>query len=166
MSCNTTDKKPVDTENRYRVTAPSQLYFKNIRSANYSEKKLPNKMDVYKLKKFSTTNERPIIYPTIIHNWMGDEAYIFIEKNAYAHYGDSLIINWRQAESNGQFHLALPTRDDQYDFVENIYDHIKKGDELFLKTKSQKDVPIFQNLEDRKHFVITLNDYYKLTERF
>jgi len=165
-ACNSSVKQDEKKSNRYHTTDPSRLYFKNIRSSSYSEKQLANRMDVYKHKKFDNTNERPIIYPTIVNNWMGDEAYLFIEKNTYPNYGDSLIIKWEQGKDNGQFMLTLPTKDDQYDFIKQIYEGIKKGQELTLKTKEGIYVPIFQNKEDQTQFVVTVNDYYKLTEQY
>lgn len=90
-----TPSKPQDSKptGLFATTAPSKIYFNNIRSIQYYRNRKPGtKLDVYRHKKFSMTNKRPIIYPLIIDNWMKDEAYLFVEQNTYPSFSDPLKI--------------------------------------------------------------------------
>ncbi len=152
-------------EKEYRTTDPSRLYFNNIRSTSYFRKRKPNtRIDMYTLRKFSRTNKRPILYPMIVNNWMQDEAYLFIEKNDYVAYADSLIVRWEKDTMSGQFFMDVPSKKKQYHFAKNLYDCIRSKQALFIKTKTNDFVPVFKNVEDRMNFMTTMNDYYRLTE--
>ncbi|MEL6926847.1 MAG: hypothetical protein AAFO94_22595, partial [Bacteroidota bacterium] len=88
-------QKEFTGDKQFRTTDPSRLYFSNMRSGSYFNRRKPNtKVDLYTLRKFSREKERPILYPIIVNNWLQDEAYVFIERNQYDAFKDSLKIRW------------------------------------------------------------------------
>ncbi len=154
-------------ERQYRTTDPSRLYFKNMRSVYYFRSRKPHsKKDIYTLKRTSRDRDRPLLYPTIINNWLEDEAYIFIEKNAYPYFPkDSLHITWQSSDSTGTFTLDIPTKKAQYEFAGALYEGLRQGHQLTFESEKGETVSLFDRHQDRKDFLIVMRDYYKLTER-
>lgn len=159
-------QKEFKGEQQYRTTDPSRLYFKNMRSVYYFRSRKPrSKKDIYTLKRASRDRDRPLLYPTIINNWLEDEAYIFIEKNAYPYFPeDSLHIRWQSVDSTGTFALGVPTKKAQYEFAGVLYDCLRQGHQLSFESKKGDTVSLFDRHQDRKDFLIVMRDYYKLTE--
>jgi len=167
-SCEIPQAQKVYTSDRqFRTTDPSRLYFKNIRSMDYYNRRKPNtKIDLYTFRKFSQDTTRPILYPMIVNNWLQDEAYIFIEKNGYSGFSDSLIISWKTETEDGQFAIGLFNKPMQYEFTGELYERLLNNEILFLKNKTGSLVPVFHNRADRLYFMTTMRDYYRLTEVF
>ena len=160
-------QKDFTGDSQFRTTDPSRLYFKNMRASHYYNRRKPNtKIDLYTLRKFSNDHKRPILYPVIVNNWLQDEAYVFIEKNKYAEFTDTLDIMWKTDTLSEGFQLALFNKANQYEFAGRLYEKLLNNEELHLKNKNGKWVPIFQNRADRLHFLSTMRDYYRLTEVF
>ena len=157
-------KAPFAGDPQFRTTDPSRLYFRNIRSASYFHERRPNKMDVYRLRQFSNTKQRPIIYPVIINNWLEDEAYVFVEPNHFTNFHDTLTIQAKSDTGQTEYALLVPNKKMQFDFAQQIYYNIKAGDELSIKVKNGTFIPIFSEKEDRQHYMTTLRDYYRLIE--
>lgn len=151
----------------FHTTPPSQLYFKNIRSTSYySERKKHSEMDIYRLRKFSTTRKRPILYPLIIQNWLEDEAYLFVEPNDYLYnFADKLPIRWLEEGKEQQLTLPYRGKEEELAFAEAIYQALLAGHQLEIKVIDHGWVPLFKDGGDRQHFLITMRDYLRLTER-
>ena len=77
-------QKTFTGDSQFRTTEPSRLRFLNVRAAYYyRERPQDTKFDIYKLRKFKITKEKPLFIPVIVHNWLEDEAYLFFENNLY-----------------------------------------------------------------------------------
>ena len=160
-------QKAFTGEQQFRTTDPSRLYFNNVRSSYYYNRRKPNtKIDLYTLRRFARDRNRPILYPVIVNNWMQDEAYIFIEKNDYEAFGDTLIIEWKSDSLQGELALALFNKKNQFEFAGKLYEALTEQHELKLKKPNGGLVPIFENQLDRSNFITTMRDYYRLTEVF
>jgi len=157
--------KKITGDRQFQTTDPSRLYFKNIKSvAYYRTRKRHSEIDIYQVRKFSRTNKRPILYPQILDNWLDNEAYIFIEKNAFPKYASPLTIKATKDTLSTIFEIDIFNKKNQYEFVENIYQALKNRAELSVKTKEESFVPIFQNYQDKSNFMMTIRDYYRLIE--
>lgn len=160
-------QKEFTGDRQFRTTDPSRLYFNNIRStAYYRERKGNTRIDLYRNRKLSFVNTRPILHPIIVNNWMKDEAYLFIEKNDYRYgWSDTLTVEWAHNDSIGGYYtLPLGTRPAMYAFAGRIYDGLQRGQSLRVKNREGKYVPILQNLTDKNAFQTVMRDYYRLTE--
>ncbi len=152
-------------EKQFRTTDPSRLYFNNIRSSNYYKKRIPNtKVDTYRHRKFSYTDKRPILYATIINRWMEEEAYVFIEKNDYPAFTDSLVIQWKKDSLAGEYVLDRFTKENQFEFAGRLYESIAQKQKLQLLLSNDETTPIFTEIKDQQAFLATMRDYYELIE--
>jgi hypothetical protein len=162
-------QKEFISDRQFRTTDPSRLYFNNIRSTHYYRKKNQHSnSDLYRNRKLSFNNQRPIIHPLIVNNWMSDEAYIFIEKNEYiGGWSDTLTIRWLENDNiGGEYLLPIPSRPEMYAFAGKIYAAMKEGKTLEAKNAKGIFVPLLENQQDRAAFQTTLRDYYRLTELY
>lgn len=158
--------KPFTGDKTFYTAAPNLLYFKNVRSAYYYRSRKPNsKKDLYDFRKFEKTTSRPILYPTIVNNWLEDESYIFLERNRYPYFADSLVLHvGLSADSSAtKIRMTVPSKKAQYEMATEIYESMRKGKALSVLTKNQEWVPIFREGSDRTNFMIVMKDYLKLT---
>lgn len=153
------------SDRQFRTTTPSQLFFKNIRSSSYNvQRKEDTKIDRYTLKKFSRTADRPILYPVIVNNWLEDEAYIFIEKNNYPDFSDTISVRWESDTTAGQFDIHHFNRPNQFEFAGQLYEVLLRNYQIYVKNSRGQWVPLFAENYDRNNYLITLRDYYQLIE--
>ncbi len=157
--------KPFAGDRQFQTTDPARLYFKNIRSiAYYRTRKPPSEIDIYEARKSARTNKRPILYPQILDNWLDNEAYIFIEKNAFSKFVTPLTIKVESDSLLTTFEIAIFNKKNQYEFAGNMFQALKNGQVLSVKTKEGVFIPIFQNYQDKANFMMTMQDYYRLIE--
>lgn len=153
----------------FRTTDPSRLYFKNMRAYYYQEDTKPGtKMDTYTLKKFNSADSRPILTPIIVNNWLQDEAYLFLEKNAHPSLaGNSLYFRSLGSVTNEtlEFELTIFDKQSQYDLASFLHTHIRAGHTLEVSTDHQEWYSIFNDKKDRGYFLQTMDDYYRLIEK-
>lgn len=170
IGCEQPEAQKVFTgDKQFRTTDPSRIRFHNIRSVYYYRERARNtKMDIYKLRKFEMTKDRPLLIPVIINNWMEDEAYLFFENNLYPYYTDTITIKYQQqtdsTTTEGFYQLPLRNKKNQYEFGGQIFESINRGDDLFMKNSKNEFVPIYDISKDRSAFITTVKDYYRLTE--
>ena len=160
-------QKEFTGDRQFRTTDPSRLYFNNIRSTDYYRNRKPGtRIDLYRHRKLSFKDDRPVLHPVIVNNWMKDEAYIFIEKNAYRNgWSDTLTVRWSQGDTlSGTYELPLGTRPAMYEFAGKIYGAMKDKQQLQVKDKFGNFTPILSDGTDRSAFQMVMRDYYKLTE--
>lgn len=152
-------------DRQFQTTDPARLYFNNIRSVAYYRTRKPHsKIDIYQVRKFARTDKRPILYPQILDNWLENEAYLFLEKNAFPEFASPLTIKAESDTLSTTFEIDVFNKKKQYAFAENIFKALKNGQELSVKTKEESYVPIFQNYQDKSNFMMTMQDYYRLID--
>ncbi len=166
LACESNKQPKAFTGDRqFQTTDPSRLYFKNIRSIAYYRTRKPHSdIDIYQVRKFSRTDKRPIIYPQILDNWLDNEAYIFLEKNAFPKFASPLTIKAESDSLSTTFEIDIFNKKNQYEFASSIFNALSNGQELSVKTKEASFVPIFQNYQDKSNFMMTMRDYYGLIE--
>lgn len=167
------DAPPSDADRtpdkRFRTTQPSRLYFKNMRAYYYNQEVQPGtKVDLYTLKKFSQSDNIPLLIPTIADNWLQDEAYIFLYPNANEAIAvDTLQLKWEAADSEeqGTFSLTDETVLEQFELANWLYEHLSNGHKIrFLGTDNEWH-ELFTSQENRLNFIKTMQDYYALIEQ-
>lgn len=169
-ACQVPEPQKVYTgEKQFRTTDPSRLYFNNIRSTDYYRKRKTNtEIDLYTHRKLSYVDSRPIIQPILVNNWLENKAYIFIEKNDFKEgWSDTLTVAWSVNDSLGGYYiLDNLTRPKMYVFAGQLYEALLSKQELKIKDKKGTFYPIMLEAYDRKAFMITMRDFYRLTEVF
>lgn len=165
--CEQNMERQATGERQLRTTAPSQLYFKNLRTADYSliEEQTP-RLDIYRLKNFPDSSEYPLIVPLIVINWLEDEAYLRFTTvpypNGYAH---PLQITF--LDRNGNLDTLQLGSDDplrQRQNAARLRDILQRRAYRTIVTKSGNEVPVFAREYGVNWLETTLNDYFSLTD--
>ncbi len=155
-------------DKQFRTTHPSRLYFNNVRSAYYYKDRKPNtKIDLFTLRKVYKGKAYPTLVPKIVDNWMKNEAYIFLENNAYPYFTDSILVKWQHETIDtlqGEYIMTRRTKKQQYEFAGKLFESLTNSHELSIKNKKGEWIPLFDNFDDRMNYIATLKDYYRLTE--
>ena len=148
---------------RFKTTAPSFIYFKNIKNIKYqTNRSLKNQMDYYRPKLFMNSNNIPVIYPIIIHNWLEDESYLSFEKKNIGEtakvfvnngVGDTTLIDWP-----GEDYL------EQLEFVKQLENTLKVDRNIFIQELGREKTMLIYSLTERTNFKAILQDFLNLTE--
>ncbi len=161
-----TDRKP---DPLFSTTAPSRLYFKNMRSFYYRQSTKPEtKIDLYTLKKIPEKADRPLLIPIIADNWLQDEAYLLLEPNDHpAWRADTLNIKWEDPKTgaSGAIAMANPNILMQLDIAGFLEMHLNSGHRISFLSQNNDWQPLFTQREDISNFLTTTKDYVRLTEQ-
>jgi len=150
-------------DDRFKTTAPSLIYFKNIRSIKYQSKRNPKtNLDLYHPKVFIEKTNLPVIYPVIAHNWLEDESYLVFEKKNIVEASKILV----GVASGDIIELKWPSKDylDQLEFVIQLENIIKSGQNMIIEGPKKEKKPLKYSIPARISFTATLQDFLNLTE--
>jgi hypothetical protein len=166
-SCGGPVTKPSDNDRPFRTTAPSRLYFKNIRSTAYAT--IDNKqegMDWYRFRKLPTEADAFTFIPVIVDHWLQDEAYIMFQflGNENQSFAEPLTIQWQDDNNEGEFDFAQRDQAGQFEFARNLYTQLQQKNKLAILGKEGEPIPILENYKDRTYLLTILSDYFRLTE--
>lgn len=158
--------RSADADPEFRVTEPSRLFFLNVRASDYyHSRRKGTDLDVYRPRRFSQTRRRPILAPAIVHAYLKNEAYLFVQGNDFPDLASPLTVTWHRGDSTGAYRLDVPTRPAQYRFAVDLYDSILAGDELAVLLRDSTEAPIYETRAERGYFLATMRDYFRLTDR-
>lgn len=166
-ACNPDKNKKVDqTSISFSTNDATKLFFKNVRQSYYDlEEMEAAKLEIFRIKKRSDSQDRPIIHLAMVNNWRYDEAYLLLEPNEQLNLA-GLKLKWSNSESgeNGEIAFENGNKETIVRFADQIYEQIQKGS-LFTASINGQDVPVIDVSEDREAFRITMVDYYRLVQR-
>lgn len=148
---------------RFKTTAPSLIYFKNIKSLKYQNNRNPQtQMDFYRPKAFMKSTNTPIIYPVIVHNWLEDESYLIFEKKNI----EKKTKIWTQSVSGDTTLLNWPSEDylEQLAFVQNLEAQLKIGGNILFEGPEDRIKVMKYSLSERTSFSAVRQDFLNLTE--
>lgn len=150
----------------FSTTAPSKLYFKNIRSTYYQQQQQKGtKVDLYQLRKIPTVDSRPIIYPVIADDWLNDKAFILLQTNDYKDgIADPLSIYWENGQIADSLKMGTPTFPEQLKMATKINELLANGIEIYTQNKQSERIMLFENYADKSNFMTIMRDYFKLVE--
>jgi hypothetical protein len=163
---NASSESPKTEKSPYHTTAPSLLFFKNMRSTYYTmEEQAKSRIELYRHARFQENNQRPLLIPVIANNWMEDEAYLFLEKAPYQNgYANPLTIRLVSGEGEEEIQLAPANVDNQYALSIKLYESIKASNSIMVKDSSGQWVGVLEEKSDRMYYTTTVRDFLKLTE--
>ncbi|MEQ8704064.1 MAG: hypothetical protein RIC19_09105 [Phaeodactylibacter sp.] len=166
-SPNSTERQKGTGDRRFRTTPPSLLYFKNMRSIQYTVEEQPkSRIELYRLNKYEEVRQRPVLYPLIANNWLEDEAYLFLQPNDWADgFLSPLTLSQDTAWSAPILQLQPPTPGEQYALGMQLYESLKRGEGWYVAAADSTFAPIFDDGDERAYFLTTVQDYLKLTDK-
>ena len=159
-------ERAADADPAFRVSEPSRLFFLNVRSAGYYQSRpRGTDLDLYRSRKFSQTLKRPILVPTIVHAYLRNEAYLFVQPNDFPGIAEPLSVTWDHADSAGVHRLDVPTRPAQLAFALDLYESILAGHRLEVVLSDSSRAPVLETRAERSQYLGVLQDYFRLTDR-
>jgi len=148
---------------RFRTTAPSLIYFKNIKSLKYQNNRDPqSQMDFYRPKAFMKATNQPIIYPVIVQNWLEDESYLIFEKKNIA---ESAKIRVEGNDGN-RIKLTWPSADylEQLAFIQKLEGFLRSNESILIEEADGATKPLKYSIPERTSFLTVIQDFLNLTE--
>ncbi len=149
--------------NTTQTTAPSLLYFKNIRSASYqSIDNNDNEAELYRLKELSISDNRPTFCPLIANYWLEDRAHLkFRMIYPDGTYTENFTVHWTTGIDSGNFDI---TAENQMAAALKILEISKQEGKFFFSNDGSARLEILDTSRERKLLKIIFNDYLRLTE--
>ncbi len=148
---------------RFKTTAPSLIYFKNIKSLKYQINRDPqSQMDFYRPKAFMKATNLPIIYPVIVQNWLEDESYLVFEKKNIADSAKILV----KGKNGNSIELNWPSEDyvEQLAFIRKLEGLLKSNQNIEIKVAEGEVKSLDYSIPERTSFLIVIQDFLNLTE--
>ncbi len=149
----------------FQMTADSHLFFKNVRQLYYDFTDLQEaKLHVYRYSDRQKGNAYPCMHPTLVVDWLRNEAYVLIEVNEILQDQDELVIYEKSSPTGVKYSYSLVERGrlNMLEFATKIYEGIMTESEFSVRINGQV-VPIFTDETDRENFRVAMADYYRLT---
>lgn len=159
------DKQPNNNTSKvFKTTAPSLLYFKNIRSAYYINiSKNENKYDLLRLKTLAISDGQPTIYPVIANHWLDDEAFLFIyATEAVLKNEGTLTVHWKTGQETGS--ITVQEDEEALEAATSITKRINEKANFFILGSDGQEVPILESNRQKTQFLTVYQDYLRLTE--
>jgi hypothetical protein len=161
------DKKVDRSKFQFQMGDDSELFFRNVRQIYYDRSSPDGTWQAYRFDGRYTGNERPIILPVIVINWLNDEAYLLIESNDILSEEDYLqvVISETMTSKVDTMSLDQRGRERMLEFGSRLFEALQANSKISVKSRDAF-VPILTEEIDREAFRITMADYYRLTRVF
>ena len=167
-SVDSAERQQATGDRRFRTTPPSLLYFKNMRSTQYTMEEQPkSRIELYQRNQYEPVVQRPVLYPVIANNWLEDEAYLFLRPNAWkAGFLSPLTLSQDSSWSAEAIQLQPPTPEQQYQLSMRLYESLKRGEMWYVAAADSTFAPLFEDGNERAYYLATVQDYLKLTDNY
>ncbi len=161
------DKKVDRSKFQFEIGDDSELFFRNVRQVFYDQSSPDGTWQAYRFSDRYLGNERPIVLPVIVINWLKDEAYLLIDTNELLSEEGYLevIISDSSTSKSDTVILNQRGRERMLEFGSHLYEAIQANQKIVVKSKGFL-VPILDEQIDREAFRITMSDYYRLIRVF
>lgn len=152
---------------QFEMGDDSELFFRNVRQIYYDRSSPDGTWQAYRFSDRYTGNDRPLIIPVIVINWLEDEAYLLIESNDFLSDEDFLrvVITDMNSLTTDTVTLNQRGRESMLEFGSRLYEAILSNHKVDIQ-KNGEFLPVLTQEVDREAFRITLADYYRLTRVF
>jgi hypothetical protein len=161
------DKKVDRAKFQFEVGDDSELFFRNVRQIYYDRTSPDGTWQAYRFSDRYSGNERPVILPVIVINWLKDEAYLLIDTNELLSEEDYLevIISDSSIAKSDTVILNQRGRERMLEFGSQLYEAIQADQKVEVKSRGEFK-PVLKEDIDRETFRVTMSDYYRLTRVF
>ncbi len=168
VGCKIDHEKEVNRSKfQFNVAADANLFFRNVRQIYYDRSSPDGTWQAYRFSDRYKGNERPVIEPVIVINWLKDEAYLLIDSNELLSEEDMITVTISDAWQNKTDTLYFNQRGRELmlEFGSKLYEAIQANQNVSVKSKGDF-LPILTEEIDRESFRITMSDFYRLTRVF
>lgn len=168
MGCKIDRDKKVDRSKfQFVIGDDSELFFRNVRQIYYDRSSPDGTWQAYRFSDQHPGNERPLIIPVIVINWLKDEAYLLIDTNEMLSVEDDLQVIISNTSSSNADTLILNQRgrERMLEFGSRLYEAIRSNQKIVVKSRGEF-LPVLNEDIDREAFRVTMSDYYRLTRVF
>lgn len=160
QSCTLNQEKPITIEDlEFDTRDDTELFFKNIRQSSYHlEENKPASINIFRLKDIRLDSNSLEPNPVIIHHWLRDKAYIWLEFGGLSNFDEPLDISiaYPQGEKTISFDGSSPKN------------HTEVALALFnasltesrITCNNREVLPL--NTSSRTNYQLVLNDYFRL----
>lgn len=161
------DKKVDRSKFQFEIGDDSELFFRNVRQIFYDRSSPDGTWQAYRFSNRYLGNERPVILPVIVINWLKDEAYLLIDTNDLLSEEDYLevIISDAFTSKSDTIILNQRGRERMLEFGSQLYEAIQANQQIEVKSRGEF-LPVLKEDIDREAFRISMGDYYRLTRVF
>ncbi len=161
------DKKVDRSMFQFKTADDSELFFRNVRQIYYDRTSPDGRWQAYRFSDRYLGNDRPMILPVIVINWLKDEAYLLIDTNEILSEEDFLevIITDSVTSKSDTLTLNQRGRERMLEFGSQLYEAIQANQQIVVRSKGEFH-PVLNNDIDRETFRVTMSDYYRLTRVF
>ena len=155
------DQKVKFEEIDFKTTDDTELFFKNIRQSDYNlEDRTQAKIKMFRLKKFSHDSLSVELQPAIIHHWVSDKAYIWLEPGGISKTLDKpmkvRVVNGDGTEVSVMFDGSSPQNHIKVAIA--IFDASLTESSIYVGSK--EILPVTH--QNRRNFQLVMNDYFRL----
>ncbi|MBL7860267.1 MAG: hypothetical protein JNJ65_03845 [Cyclobacteriaceae bacterium] len=163
--CEIDRNKNVDRSKfQFTIGDDAELFFRNVRQIYYDRASPDGTWQAYSFHDRYKGNERPVIVPVIVINWIKDEAYLLIDTNDLLADEDELrvIISNTQPDT---IVLRDRGRERMLEFGSKLFEAIQANQSMQIKNKGIYS-PMLTEEVDREAFRVTMADFYRLIRVF
>ena len=165
LGCHPNKYDTVDAEvARFETTDDSELFFKNLRQIEYTMQVHPqSKFEQYRMTNTAQMQDTatPFVGLCIVFNWRADQAYIFVEPNAFFTQNQLTVYYTTANVVKDSILYSVSGKELQYGFATKLYNHILLKNSMWVEKNGQK-FPLFSSEEDKEIFRRTMADFYQL----
>lgn len=167
FSCKIDRDKKVDREKfTFTMGDDSELFFRNTRQIFYDRYSPDGTWQAYRFSERYKGNDRPLIIPVIVINWLEDEAYLLIESNeALASEDEIRVIISNPQQKTDTLVLRERGMARMLEFGSQLYEALQYNSKIMVLNHNEY-VPVLMEETDREMFRITMSDFYRLTRIF
>ena len=161
------DKKVDRAKFQFEMGDDSELFYRNVRQIYYDRSSPDGTWQAYRFGGRYAGNDRPVIQPVIVINWLKDEAYLLIETNEVLSQEEFLEVIISDSTSSKTDTLILKERgrERMLEFGSKLYEAVMANHKISVLQEGSY-TPVLTDETDREAFRITLADYYRLTRIF
>jgi len=161
------DKKVDRAKFQFEIGDDSELFFRNVRQIYYDRSSPDGTWQAYRFGDRYTGNDRPVIQPVIVINWLKDEAYLLIETNEALGQEEFLEVIISDSTSSRTDTLILKERgrERMLEFGSKLYEAVMANYKISVLLEDSY-IPVLTDKTDREALRVTMADYYRLTRIF
>lgn len=160
------DRNVDRTKFQFEMGDDSELFFRNLRQIYYDRSSPDGTWQAYRFSDDYRGNDRPVIIPVIVINWLKDEAYLLIESNDFLDDEESLrVVITDSTSKTDTITLNQRGRERMLEFGSRLYEAVMSNHKISIQTRGDF-LPILTEKQDREAYRVTLADYYRLTRVF
>ncbi|UII28007.1 hypothetical protein LVD15_06170 [Fulvivirga maritima] len=163
-SCNIDSEKGVDlTDFDFKTGDDTEIFFKNVRQSYYDleENKTAN-LNIFRFEDRVKESAHPVLNLAIVFNYLQDEATLLIEPLNLTLEDSLEVITYQDEQQGDTLTLSSFNRSAMLTFINDIYQHMLKGNKFKIKTERGYE-ELLSTKQEREAFRLTVSDYYRLT---